>query len=544
MTTAFPQHARGGALAKGWRSFRQWRRTRPFWGGLFTLLSGLEIFATTQMSLGGLSFQMGPTGFLSWLVPTILIACGLLMWFTPQQRMFYAVIAAMTAVYSLIGVNLGGFFIGLLLGLVGSALGFAWTPVQPVAESLPDDGEQPQGPEAAAADPGYHDEYPRHDATVDDLLAGPMTDTLPPPYNPLRPAEQSSYGADQSGYAAETYPPENAAWEADPGVPPPPHRPAVPDQGEHADDQPPEYPGGPLPRRNPRLLAIIVLAVSLSAAGLAMLRAAPTAYAEPDPCPPKPTASATAPTKPTKPEPTATTGPTATPTPTTTAPPEEGANPVGDFFDGVVDGIKDLLGVGEEQAPAEAAQPTATPTPTATAKPRKPAPKKKTTVTAPEAPQAPGGCTASGTPVPPAKRIAALPGQPNVAKTPSRMTGSRVTMWGLSFDGVVELPTVDGVIRVLQFSMDRSVTNDFELRVPGPNGRATSLKSSALTVEGNVKFYASRFHGTLLGIPLTFTPDSPPPLTLPIMIFGDPDIQLVFVDCEKLTAPGLDLKVV
>ncbi|HEU4423269.1 MAG TPA: hypothetical protein VFR67_12110, partial [Pilimelia sp.] len=85
---------------------------------------------------------------------------------------------------------------------------------------------------------------------------------------------------------------------------------------------------------------------------------------------------------------------------------------------------------------------------------------------------------------------------------------------------------------------------DFELRVPGPNGRATSLKSSALTVEGNVKFYASRFHGTLLGIPLTFTPDSPPPLTLPFMIFGDPDIQLVFVDCEKLTAPGLDLTVV
>ena len=54
-----------------------------------------------------------------------------------------------------------------------------------------------------------------------------------------------------------------------------------------------------------------------------------------------------------------------------------------------------------------------------------------------------------------------------------------------------------------------------------------------------MKFYASRFHGTLLGIPLTFTPDSPPPLTLPIMVFGDPDIQLAFVDCEVLNAPGL-----
>ncbi|HEU4420943.1 MAG TPA: DUF6114 domain-containing protein, partial [Pilimelia sp.] len=497
MTTAFPQHARGGALAKGWRSFRRWRRTRPFWGGLFTLLSGLEIFATTQMSLGGLSFQMGPTGFLSWLVPTILVACGLLMWFTPQQRMFYAVIAAMTAVYSLIGVNLGGFFIGLLLGLVGSALGFAWTPVQPPAGDAYDEEAAPAEPEPAEADAGYHDPGPHRDAaTVDDLLGGPMTDTLPPAYNPLQPAERP-------GYEYQAYPSESPSREHDPGVPP--QRPAAPDAG-YGDD-PPEHPGGPLPRRSPRLLAIIVLTLSLSAAGLVMLRAAPVAYAEPEECPPKPNPTTTA-TAPTKPAPTATTGPTATPTPTPTAAPEEpGENPVGEFFGGVVDGFKDLLGIGEEEAPAEAAEPTATPTPTLTAKPRKPAPKKKTTATAPEAPQTTADCTTpSGTPVPPAKRIQALPGQPNVAKTPSRMTGSRVTMWGLSFDGVVELPTVDGVIRVLQFSMDRSVTNDFELRVPGPNGRATSLKSSALTVEGNVKFYASRFHGTLLGIPLTFTP--------------------------------------
>jgi hypothetical protein len=87
--------------------------------------------------------------------------------------------------------------------------------------------------------------------------------------------------------------------------------------------------------------------------------------------------------------------------------------------------------------------------------------------------------------------------------------------------------------------MDRSVTDDFELLTPGPGGITISLKSSALSVAGNVRFYASRFHGTLLGIPLTFTPDSPPPLTLPIMIFGGPDIQLVYVDCERLGAPDL-----
>lgn len=121
-------HARPGVAIRGWRAFRRWRRARPFWGGLLTIFSGAQIFGTTRMSLGGLSFQMGPTGFLSWLIPTILIACGALMWFTPQHRLFYAIVGTMTAVSSLVAVNLGGFFVGLLLGMVGGALGFAWMP--------------------------------------------------------------------------------------------------------------------------------------------------------------------------------------------------------------------------------------------------------------------------------------------------------------------------------------------------------------------------------------------------------------------------------
>jgi Family of unknown function (DUF6114) len=128
LTTAEPHHARPGRLREAWRGFGHWRRTRPFWGGLLTALAGVEIFGTTQMSLRGLSFQMGPTGFLSWLVPAILVTCGQLMWFRLQHRILYAVVAAVTALYSLVGVNLGGFFIGLLLGIVGSALGFAWMP--------------------------------------------------------------------------------------------------------------------------------------------------------------------------------------------------------------------------------------------------------------------------------------------------------------------------------------------------------------------------------------------------------------------------------
>ncbi|SCG72507.1 hypothetical protein GA0070613_5096 [Micromonospora inositola] len=162
MTTAEPPQSRPNLGRGAWRGFRRWRRTRPFWGGLLTALAGLEIFGTTQKSARGLTFQMGPTGFLSWLIPTILVTCALLMWLRPQQRIFYAVVAAVTVLFSLIGVNLGGFFLGLLLGTVGSALGFAWVPGPPT--------ERPDG--GPADDGTIRDESPddatEHDRSADD----------------------------------------------------------------------------------------------------------------------------------------------------------------------------------------------------------------------------------------------------------------------------------------------------------------------------------------------------------------------------------------
>jgi len=126
------------------------------------------------------------------------------------------------------------------------------------------------------------------------------------------------------------------------------------------------------------------------------------------------------------------------------------------------------------------------------------------------------------------------------------MTGSRVSMSGLSFDGVVSLPTVNPTvsIRALLFTMNSSTTNNFRLVTIDPAGRNVTLTSSALTVERSaeerVQFYTSRFTGKVFGlIELTFTPDSPPPLTLPEMFFTDPDIELVFVDCRTLLAPDL-----
>src|SRR5439155_21358789 len=124
-------------LARAWRNFRRWRRARPFWGGLLLILSGAEIFLSGNLSLGSLTLKVGQQGFLPYVIPAVLILCGLLTWFTPQQRLFYGIVGAIVAVYSLIGVNLGGFLLGLILGVLGAGFAVAWTPVAPVVPWTP-----------------------------------------------------------------------------------------------------------------------------------------------------------------------------------------------------------------------------------------------------------------------------------------------------------------------------------------------------------------------------------------------------------------------
>ena len=105
-----------------WGKFRRWRRHRPFWGGLFLILGGVELFLSANLTLGGVEEHLGPQGFLSYLLPVLLLVCGLLIWFTPAQRLFYAIVGLLAALYSFLGLNLGGFFVGMLLGIVGGAL--------------------------------------------------------------------------------------------------------------------------------------------------------------------------------------------------------------------------------------------------------------------------------------------------------------------------------------------------------------------------------------------------------------------------------------
>ncbi|MFG1652989.1 DUF6114 domain-containing protein [Micromonospora sp. NPDC049275] len=514
MSTA-THRAQPGRVGRAWRGFRRWRRSRPFWGGLFTILAGAEILSTTKVSLAGLTLQMGPTGFLSWLIPTILVTCGLLMWLSPTQRIFYAVVGAVTAVYSLIGVNLGGFFIGMLLGMVGSALGFAWVPAKGAGAVSPPAAEEPD--DRLSED----DESGDEPALVDELLparqredetTGLLTDTIPQPRGTLRePTPQASASDDtEAAPVVEPEAPQTRSTMA----------------------------------RDPKTYVVTLLLLSLASAGLTTVDgASPVRAAEPS-CP-TPSSSARPSTPPAPASPSLSPSPSPSPT-------SEKSD--GNLITDIVDGIGDLLTGGDEAersstdssvaataestsgaaragrpaTPSAAPTRTANATGTATATPDAPCASPKPTKPAPVEP---------GKPLP---KLAADPAMPTVAATPAKLTGSKVVMTDLRFRGVEPLHTANGEMKALKFTMSKAVTSDFALLVAGPSGGSLLSETNELTIDGDVTFYATRFVGRFLGIKVTLTPDLPLPDGIPItspvsLTFTDPQIDLAFISCHTLT---------
>ena len=106
--------------------FRAWRRRRPLVGGLLVALGGIEMFFSGQLDIGQLHIQLGIEGLQATVIPLVLVLLGILLISMPAHRIFYGVIALAVAVYSLVGVNLGGFLLGMLLSTVGGIIAVSW----------------------------------------------------------------------------------------------------------------------------------------------------------------------------------------------------------------------------------------------------------------------------------------------------------------------------------------------------------------------------------------------------------------------------------
>lgn len=120
--------------------FRAWRRGRPAIGGLLVVLAGIEMFFSGQLDFGRLHIQLGIEGLQATVIPVALVLLGVLAVLMPTHHVFYGVLALAVALYSLIGVNLGGFLVGMILACVGGVLVVAWMP--PRSASAPSPGEK------------------------------------------------------------------------------------------------------------------------------------------------------------------------------------------------------------------------------------------------------------------------------------------------------------------------------------------------------------------------------------------------------------------
>lgn len=136
MSTINAEFAAGGqehVLARGWRAFRIWRRSRPFWAGLWTLLAALELwsipFLQPLLVQHKLNIKIGGIAGVSTMAITpALIMMAAAMWFAPGYRVFAGVFTLVCALLSMVVSNFGGFLLGMLLGVFGGGLAFAWSP--------------------------------------------------------------------------------------------------------------------------------------------------------------------------------------------------------------------------------------------------------------------------------------------------------------------------------------------------------------------------------------------------------------------------------
>lgn len=116
---------------------RSWRRSRPFWGGLFIVAAGTELLSVSlTVNALPVAVMFGAVGA-GYLIALIMMIAGLLVWLQPGQRVFLGLVAVVLSMASFVYSNLGGFLLGMVLGLLGGVLAMAWTSNATTAPQAP-----------------------------------------------------------------------------------------------------------------------------------------------------------------------------------------------------------------------------------------------------------------------------------------------------------------------------------------------------------------------------------------------------------------------
>ncbi|MCX5143000.1 MULTISPECIES: hypothetical protein [unclassified Streptomyces] len=137
-------------------------------------------------------------------------------------------------------------------------------------------------------------------------------------------------------------------------------------------------------------------------------------------------------------------------------------------------------------------------------------------------------------------------GIPRLPNDPWILESSLLTLSGLDYKGIVEVEKGDGTTKkVLKFTSKSVDIKDLHQMTVGPQsgvtGHVKARKGSTSTIrDGEVTMYTEELKGNLFGlIPITFSPETPPPLNVPFAFFTNVKVTQAGQFGGTLTVPGL-----
>lgn len=111
--------------------FRQWRRERAFWAGVFAVLAGVLVLFPpfASFKLGDVVITLNTlTGISATVIGVVLVMCGVSFWMRPQFRLPAGIVTLLVSLVAIVTANFGSFLVGTLCGVIGAALAIAWSP--------------------------------------------------------------------------------------------------------------------------------------------------------------------------------------------------------------------------------------------------------------------------------------------------------------------------------------------------------------------------------------------------------------------------------